>query len=114
MEARAIESNPDPVLPVLRALAQLHELVALVDRHGQVIWVSDGLAKLCGTRSPSSAHWLETLAVPASATLGARLQTAGRLSGEPVSLRGQAGKPLPAKVSAARVSRRRRAAKPPS
>jgi PAS domain S-box-containing protein len=104
MEARAIASNAEPVLPLVRALAQLHELVALIDRQGQVVWASDGLAKLCGPRSRSSAHWLETLAIPATPTLGARLQSSGRLSGEPVNLRGRAGKPLPAKVSAARVS----------
>jgi len=104
MEARAIASNPDPVLPVVRALAQLHDLVALVDRQGQVIWASDGLAKLCGARSHAGAHWLESLAIPATPTLGARLQATGRLSGEPLDLRGREGQPLPAKVSAARVS----------
>jgi PAS domain S-box-containing protein len=104
MEARAIVSNAEPVLPVVRALAKLHDLVALIDRHGRVIWASDGLVKLCGARPHANTHWLDTLALSTTPTLGARLQTAGRLSGEPVTLRGRAGEALPARVSAARVS----------
>lgn len=103
MEARALASTPDSALPVVRALAQLHDLVALVDRRGEVIWVSDGLAKLCGARPLPGAHWLETLATAATPALNARLQATGRLSGEPVSLRVRGGRALPARVSAARV-----------
>jgi len=104
MEARALPRNAEPVLPVVRALAKLHELVALVDRQGQLIWASDGLAKLCDTRTLTNAHWLDSLAIGPSPALGARLQATGRLSGEPVNLRGPADNPLPARVSAARVS----------
>jgi PAS domain S-box-containing protein len=105
MEARAIASHsPVPVLPVVRALAQLHELVALIDRAGRVLWASDGLAKLCGTGPLVGEGWLERLAIPETPALGARLEATGRLSGEPVKLRGRAQRRLPARVSAARVS----------
>jgi PAS domain S-box-containing protein len=104
MEARAIASSPEPVLPMVRALAQLHELVALIDRQGRLIWASDGLAELCGARPLGGTHWLDTLAAPATPGLGARLQAAGRLSGEPVQLKARTGCVLPARVSAARLS----------
>jgi len=103
MEARAIASNAEPVLPVVRALEKLHDLVALIDRHGRVTWASDGIAKLRGARPNANAHWLDALAHAAPPELDARLQTAGRLSDEPVTLRGRAGEALPARVSAARV-----------
>jgi len=104
MEARVLASDPDPVLPVVRALAQLHDLVALVDPQGRAIWVSDGLAKLCAVSPLAGSLWLDTLATPAAgSTLSARLQASGRLSGEPVRLRARGGKPLSARVSAARV-----------
>jgi PAS domain S-box-containing protein len=89
---------------VVRALAQLHDLVALIDRQGDPIWVSDSLAKLCDARPLAGGHWLDALASTAPSTLSARLQATGRLSGEPVSLRTRGGKLLPARVSAAHVS----------
>ncbi len=103
MEARALASTPDPVLPVVRALAQLHELVALIDRQGHAIWVSDALAKLGDAGPLTGAHWLDAL-TGAPSTLSARLQATGRLSGEPITLRARGGKLLPARISAARVS----------
>jgi PAS domain S-box-containing protein len=103
MEARALASTPDSALPVVRALAQLHELVALVDRRGQLMWVSDGLAKLGDGHPLPGTHWLETLAAPVKPGVSARLQATGRLSGEPVQLRAHGGQTLPARVSAARV-----------
>ena len=103
MEARAIASrSPEPVLPVVRALAELHELVALIDRDGRVLWASDGLAKLCGPRSLQGEGWLERLVVPATPALAARLEATGRLAGEPVKLRGRTER-LAAKLSAARI-----------
>jgi PAS domain S-box-containing protein len=104
MEARAIASKSEPVLPVVRALAQLHDVVTLVDGHGHVLWASDGLAKLCGTRELDGTLWLESIVTSPARALGARLHATGRLSGEPVELRGHAGTSLPAKVSAARVT----------
>jgi two-component system, LuxR family, sensor kinase FixL len=105
MQARAIASHsPEPVLPVVRALAQLHELVALIDRTGRVAWASEGLVKLCGPRPLVGESWLERMVVPATPALGARLETTGRLCGEPVKLRGRGDRSLSARVSAARVS----------
>lgn len=103
MEARAIAS-PEPVLPMVRALAELHELVAVVDRQGRLVWTSEGLSALCRARSLRGAHWLDTLAGAGSPALGARLEAMGRLSGEPVSLPGRAGAVVPARVFAARLS----------
>jgi len=88
---------------VVRALAQLHELVALVDPGGQLLWLSDGLAKLTGARAQGQS-WLEALAAPPNAALGARLLATGRLAGEPIQLRARGDRPLPARVSAARVA----------
>jgi len=104
MEARAIASNAEPVLPVVRALAQLHDLVALIDRQGRVLWASDGLAELCSARALTDSHWLDSLVMPRARALGARLQASGRLSGEPVELRGRGERAIPARVSAARVA----------
>jgi PAS domain S-box-containing protein len=89
---------------VVRALAELHGLVALIDRQGHAIWVSDELTKLGDARPLLGTHWLDALASAAPSGLSARLQATGRLSGEPVSLRTRGGKQLPARVSAARVT----------
>ncbi len=106
MESRAVASIPESVLPVARALAQLHELVALVDRRGQALWLSEGLTTLCGALPASGTNWLEALVEPATLGLAARLSATGRLSGEAVSLRTRGGRPLPARLSAARVGER--------
>lgn len=105
MAARAIASPPDAnLLPVIRALGQLHDLVALVGSgSGEVLWMSDGLARLCGARSFGEQHWLETLACPADAGLRARIADVRRVSNEPVTLRGRAGRGIAARVSAARL-----------
>lgn len=104
MDARAMVSEAESVLPVVRALAKLHHLVALIDRQGRVIWASDGIAKLCGASPHGNGHWLDTLADSPTPGLDARLQAAGRLSGEPVKMRSREGKAVPARVSAARIS----------
>jgi len=104
MRARAIASLPDPsLLPVICTLSELHELVALVARSGEVLWVSEGLARLWGSPSFGKDHWLETLALPADAALRSRFADAARLSNERVTLRGRAGRGIAARVSAARL-----------
>jgi PAS domain S-box-containing protein len=102
MPARAIASAPDAsLLPVVCALGQLHELVALVGSDaGEVLWVSDGLARLCGSRAFGKEHWLAALARPADAGLRARLAATRRISNERITLRG-AGRGVAARVSAA-------------
>jgi PAS domain S-box-containing protein len=102
---RPADSRPDPtVLPVLRTLGQLHELVALVGSDsGEVIWLSGALANLCGSRGFGKRHWLEALAEPADAGLRSRLAEAPRVSNEPVRLRGREGQSLAARVCTARL-----------
>ena len=108
MEARFVVQEPDrdPALPMVRALARLHDLVALVSRSGELIWLSEGLIDLCGSRTLDGTHWLETLAAPCSPDLDSRLSATGRLSGERVELRGRGGRLLPARVSAAQLEQR--------
>ena len=103
MEARVLtqQQDLDPVFPLVRALARLHDLVALVDRSGELLWLSDGLVELCGSRL-HGAQWLEALAKPRSEGLASRLSAIGQLSGEAIDLRGRHG-PLPARVSAAQL-----------
>jgi PAS domain S-box-containing protein len=103
MHARATARPQDFALPAVRALARLHELVALTDRRGRVVWTSEPLARLCGSGF-GAAPWLECLAKPASAEMDARLATRRRLAGEAVGLRGRDGAVLPARVWGARVS----------
>src|SRR5262245_7073027 len=105
MGARASASPADAsLLPVICALGQLHDLVALVGSHdGEVLWMSDGLARLSGSRSFGKAHWLEALARPADSELLTRISGARRLSNERVTLRGRAGRGIEARVSAARL-----------
>jgi len=105
MGVRAIASPPDAsLLPVICALGQLHDLVALVGNgSGEVLWMSDGLAQLCGSRDFGKAHWLEALARPAEAALRARFADGRRISNERVTLQGRAGRGIAARVSAARL-----------
>jgi hypothetical protein len=104
MGVRAIASAPDPgLLPLIGALSQLHDLVALANGEGRVTWVSEGLAKLCGSRSFEGAHWLEALAQPEREERRMQLVSARRILSERVVLRGRAGRSIPARVSAARL-----------
>jgi PAS domain S-box-containing protein len=77
--------------------------VALADRRGRLLWVSEGLAALCGMRSVDG-HSLETLTAPVIPTLAERLEEAGRLSDVPVEIRRRSGGSSHARVSAARIS----------
>jgi PAS domain S-box-containing protein len=106
MEARVLtqQQDLDPVFPLVRALARLHDLVALVDRSGELLWLSEGLVELCGSRLRGT-QWLEALAKPRSEGLASRLTAVGQLTGEPIDLRGRRG-PLPARVSAAQLEQR--------
>ncbi|HEX6864167.1 MAG TPA: hypothetical protein VF414_15165, partial [Thermoanaerobaculia bacterium] len=102
MDARALAHEP-AAFPMVRALARMHELVALVARSGELLWQSPRLVELSrGSGFPGS-HWLETLVDPRSPDLDARLESAGGLSGEPVELRRQGGRPLPVRVSAVQL-----------
>jgi hypothetical protein len=102
MGSPAIASPPDSFLPVVEALAQIHELVALVDGQGRLSWTSEGLRKLGGLRLRPGLDWLE-LAPAADPSLRERLRMTGRLANEPLRLRSRTGESLAARVSAARV-----------
>ena len=107
MHTQAAAQEPDSALALVRALAQLHGLVALVDTgSGELRWLSPGLAELCDARALPGSDWLDTLAGPRSPGLGARLRAAGQLSGECVDLRGTGGRSVPARVSAAQLEHR--------
>src|SRR5258705_3712287 len=103
MEAQALaqQQDLDPALPLVQALARLHDLVALVNPSGQLLWLSEGLAELCGSRLRGT-QWLEALAVPRSEDLAPRLSTIRQLSGEPIDLRGRHCA-LPPRVSPAQI-----------
>jgi PAS domain S-box-containing protein len=102
---RTIASLPEAsLLPVICAVGQLHELVALLgSRSGEVLWVSEGLAALCGASSFGKQHWLEALARPTGDGLRARLARTGRVSNERVALRSCAGRELAARVSVSQL-----------
>ena len=63
MAAQAIPHDLEPeLLPVIQALGQLHDLVALVGgRSGEVLWTSDRLRALWGGRV-GAGPWLGRLA----------------------------------------------------
>ena len=107
MHARAVAQETDPALALVRALAQLHDLVALVDTgSGELRWLSPSLAELCGARVLPGAHWLDALSGTRPPNLDARLRATGMLSGEPIELKGVAGRRVSARVSAARLEHR--------
>lgn len=104
MMSPSVANNPESVLPVVHALTQLHDLVALVDARGALLWASSGLHTRCGAQLGGGAHWLDTIASASAPTLEARLRKNARLAGEPVQLRERDGGLLPARVSAARIA----------
>jgi PAS domain S-box-containing protein len=79
--------------------------MVLVDDEGQVFWMSEGLAAICGDPERfRGRHWIETLADPSEGErLAGRLSRVGHLANESVSLRGQNGESIPVKLSAARL-----------
>ncbi|MEN8158489.1 MAG: PAS domain-containing sensor histidine kinase [Myxococcota bacterium] len=106
MAALAIAPEPKPeLLPVIRALGQLHELVALIGgRSGEVLWTSDGLRALWGGRTAAKLHWLGSLATSEDAALGTRIAEGETLSDEAIRLVREDGTELPARISAARLA----------
>jgi PAS domain S-box-containing protein len=108
MKARdAAAQEPNAVLPMVRALAQLHELVALVDsRSNQLRWLSPRLAALCGVHELPAGHWLDALTSAETPASESRFAEVGLLAGEPVVLRTAEGASVPARLSAARIEHR--------
>lgn len=107
MEARSAAQEPYAALPVVRALARLHDHVALVDScTNELLWLSPRLAALCGVSGLPASHWLEALGARPRPDLDAALAEAGLLTGEPVALRTAAGTTVAARLSAARIEHR--------
>jgi PAS domain S-box-containing protein len=106
MAAQVIAPELEPeLLPVIRALGQLHDLVALVNRRsGEVLWTSDGLRALWGDGANAGRHWLESLAACEDETLRKRIGAAERVSNAAIHLLGQDGSRLPAQLSAAMLA----------
>ena len=102
MAAQAIAPE---LLPVIRALGELHELVALVGgRSGELLWTSDGLRALWGSHASADGCWLGRLAASDDATLGSRIAAGEGLADQPIRLVREDGTELPARMSAARLA----------
>ena len=79
--------------------------MALVDDIGRVVWMSDGLAAICGDPEQLRGRpWIQMMfAASEGERLGTTLARVGYLANESVSLRGPGGKAIPIKLSAARL-----------
>jgi PAS domain S-box-containing protein len=92
-------------LPLIQALAGLHDSVILLDPQGRVVWMTAQLGERCGGADRFVGKcWSALLA---DATAGRQLAEAlcetGRLTREPVELLGADGRAIHATVSAARL-----------
>jgi PAS domain S-box-containing protein len=92
-------------LPLVQALAGLHDSVALIEPDGRVAWLSDALAACCGdTDRFRGKSWTSLLADgTAGRLLRSKLCASGRLEHVPVELLGRGGRSVRATVSAARL-----------
>jgi PAS domain S-box-containing protein len=106
MAAQAIAPELEPeLLPAIRALGQLHDLVALVStRSGEVLWASDGLRTLWGNRIDGAKHWLESVAASADDALRTRIDAGEPVSNAAIQLLGEDGSRQPARLSAAQLA----------
>jgi PAS domain S-box-containing protein len=79
--------------------------MALVDDTGRLVWMSEGLAAICGDPEQFRGRpWTRMMvATSEGERLGATLARVGHLANESVSLRGPGGKAIPVKLSAARL-----------
>jgi PAS domain S-box-containing protein len=104
-EARA-SHDVDDALPLIQGLARLHEAVTLIDGAGRIVWMSEGLASLCGRSGDFEGRPFGSLLErpDEGGDLTERLSRAGRVLGEPVVLRGRNGARVAATVLAARMA----------
>jgi PAS domain S-box-containing protein len=102
---RSVPFDTASALPLIQALAGLHDSVVLVDPDGRVAWLTAHLADRCGGADRFVGQpWTSLVADAGRArVLAERLCDTGRLSGEPVSLVAPDGGSIPATVSAARL-----------
>jgi PAS domain S-box-containing protein len=92
-------------LPLIQALASLHDSVVLIDGEGRIFWMSDQLGEQCGGIERFHGKcWTSLLADgTASRALAERLRETGRLTNAPVEILGRDGHSVRATVSAARL-----------
>lgn len=90
---------------VLGALESLHAGILLLDRGGEILWLSESVRRLAGVHGESLCTWMDLLADSAdAAALKAELLARGRVPGRPVRLRLAGGRVLTVTVRILRVS----------
>jgi PAS domain S-box-containing protein len=92
-------------LPLIQALATLHDSVVLIDPDGQIYWMSERLGAQCGGADRfRGKSWTSFLGDGStSRLLTTQLLASGRLNNVPVELSDGHGRTLRATVSAARL-----------
>lgn len=97
--------DTESALPLIQALAGLHDSVVLLDPSGRIVWMTAHLGERCGGAGRFLGKCWSSLLADGSArrSLVETLAASGRLSREPVELAGADGRPIPATVSAARL-----------
>lgn len=90
---------------VLGALDPLHDAVFLLDRDGEILWLSEPVRQLAGAGADSLYTWMDLLADPAEvAALKSELLARGRVAGRRVRLRVADGGEVTVAVRIGRVS----------
>jgi two-component system sensor kinase FixL len=104
-QARDACFDLDTALPVIQGLARLHDSIAVLDEHGQIVWASDSLRRCCADgQSLEGLPWSALLDEPGDAVqIEEELHRSGRVSNAPVRLRSFQGETRSASVSAARL-----------
>jgi two-component system sensor kinase FixL len=99
------ELDASAALPLIQALASLHESVVLIDAQGRIHWMSERLARRCGGFERFGDKSWTTLLADASAarTLVAELCASGHVNAIPVEILVEDGRSVRASVSAARL-----------
>jgi two-component system, LuxR family, sensor kinase FixL len=102
---RSLPFDTAAALPLIQALAGLHDSVILLDPQGKVAWMTAHLGEHCGGADRFVGKcWSELLADgTAGRALVEKLCSTGRLSREPVELLAADGRAIHATVSAARL-----------
>ena len=92
-------------LPLIRGLARLHDSMVLVDDLGRVVWMSDGLASMCGEPERFRGRcWIEMLSIQEEGErLAETLSQVGYLANESIALHGPRGESIPVKLCASRL-----------
>jgi PAS domain S-box-containing protein len=99
------ELDAAAALPLIQALASLHDSVLLIGADGRIVWMSEPLAELCGGAAGFEGKSFMALLADGSGSraLLATLCATGRLNNVPVELIAGDGRSVRAAVSAARL-----------